>query len=99
MQEARWDIGLTAPDDHDDDFSEPGSAEDTVDRFGFRAALIVLCAALLIAAMSAVGIRSFATCSALDDAAARHACYDALRAELLKPPAKGGDLAATPIHR
>lgn len=66
--------------------------EETADRFGIRAALVVLCIALFIAAMWLVTGPSFEKCSALENLAQRNACYDALRNDLFKPPAKGGDL-------
>jgi hypothetical protein len=98
MQEAEWNLGLTSKDDHDNDVTEPKSPEDLVDQFGIRGALVVLCAALFIAAISVVGAQSFGKCSALEDPTARHACYDNLRNELLKPPAKGADFTAVQIH-
>ncbi len=71
---------------------EPKSPEEAADRFGIRAALVVLCVGLFIAAMWLVTGRSFEKCSALENLAQRNACYDALRNDLFKPPAKGGDL-------
>jgi hypothetical protein len=35
---------------------------------------------------------SFEKCLALENATERYACYDNLRAELLKPPAKGAEV-------
>ena len=52
--------------------------------------MAVLCFALLLATLWEVERPSFARCSALDNATERHACYDQLRSERLKPPAKGG---------
>jgi hypothetical protein len=66
--------------------------EEAADRFGIRAALLVLCVGLAIAAMWLVTGPSFETCSALENPAQRNACYDALRNDLFKPPAKGGEL-------
>jgi hypothetical protein len=71
---------------------EPKSPEEAADRFGIRAALVVLCIGLFIAAMWLVTGPSFEKCSALENLAQRNACYDALRNNLFKPPAKGGDL-------
>ena len=68
------------------------SPEEAADRFGVRAALVVLCIGLFIAAMWLVTGPSFEKCSALENLAQRNACYDALRNNLFKPPAKGGDL-------
>jgi hypothetical protein len=98
MQEVNWDSSLTSKDDHDCDVPQPKSPEDAVDQFGIRAALLVLCMALFIAAVSAMGVQTFGKCSALGDPADRHACYDNLRVELLKPPAKGADLTAVRPH-
>jgi hypothetical protein len=72
--------------------AELKTPEDAADRFGIRAALLVLCVGLAIAAMWLVTGPSFETCSALENPAQRNACYDALRDNLFKPPAKGGDL-------
>jgi hypothetical protein len=75
-----------------DSSQEPKSPEDAADRFGVRAALLVLCVGFAIAAMWLVTGPSFEKCSALENLAQRNACYDALRNDLFKPPAKGGDL-------
>jgi hypothetical protein len=69
----------------------PDSPEERVDRFGILTACFVLCIAFFIAALWLRG-PSFENCSALENAAERHACYDALRNGLSKPPAKGPDL-------
>jgi hypothetical protein len=52
----------------------------------------VLCVGFAIAAMWLVTGPSFEKCSALENLAQRNACYDALRNDLFKAPAKGGDL-------
>ena len=69
----------------------PGSPEERVDRFGLLMAALVLCVAFFIAALWLRG-PSFQKCSSLENATERHACYDALRDDLLKPPAKGPDI-------
>jgi hypothetical protein len=45
-----------------------------------------------IAAIWFVRSPSFEKCSALENATDRNACFDRLRKELLKPPAKGADI-------
>jgi len=79
----------TISDDDEYDLPEPETPEDPADRFGIRASLLVLCVGLLIAALWAANRASFEKCVALENAAERYACYDRVRAELLKPPAKG----------
>ena len=69
------------------DWPEPPEA--LVDRFGIRTALFVLCAALFIAAIWLVSGPSFEKCSALENVTERNACFDTLRNDSLKPPAKG----------
>lgn len=98
MQEAGWDFSLTSKGDHDRDVPQPKSPEEMVDQFGIRVALLVLCLALFIAAVSAMGVQTFEKCSALGDPTDRHACYDNLRVELLKPPAKGANFTAVRPH-
>ena len=66
------------------------SAEDRVDRFGIRTALMVLCIAFFIAAVWLMSRPSFEKCSTLENVTDRNACYEDLRRDLLKPPAKGG---------
>jgi|SRR5580692_1006054 hypothetical protein len=79
------------PKDDECDLAEPKSPEEYVDRFGMRASLLILCVGLLIAAVWMVCRPSFEKCLALENATERQACYDNLRAELLKPPAKGAE--------
>lgn len=86
MQNDRWDLRPISEDDSD--VTRPTSQEESVDQWAVRATLIVLCAALFIAAVWLVSLPSFDKCSALDDLSQRHACYDNLRGELLKPPVK-----------
>jgi len=100
MQNANhhFDFGETGdenfpPESPDAEFpEEQKTPEEAADRFGIRAALVVLCIGLFIAAMWLVTGPSFEKCSALENLAQRNACYDALRNNLFKPPAKGGDL-------
>ena len=70
----------------------PDSPEERVDRFGIVTAAVLLCIAFFIAALW-LRLPSFQKCSALDNVAERNACYDTLRIELSKPPAKGPDIS------
>ena len=80
-----------AVEESENDAAWSKSPEGLVDRFGIRTALLVLCIALFIAAMWLVSSPSFEKCSGLENVTERDACYDGLRKELLKPPAKGAD--------
>lgn len=84
----------TIPNEDENDLAKPKSPEELVDRFGMRVSLLILCVGLLIAAVWMVSRPSFEKCLALENAIERHACYDNLRAELLKPPAKGAEAPA-----
>ena len=84
----------TISNDNEYDLAEPKSAEELIDGFGMRASLLILCVGLLIAAIWMVSRQSFEKCLALENATERYACYDSLRAELLKPPAKGAEVPA-----
>jgi hypothetical protein len=68
-----------------------GSPEERVDRFGIMTVLFVLCVAFFIAALWMSG-SGFQKCSALENATDRYACYDKLRDDLSKPPAKGANI-------
>lgn len=91
MQTSKWDFD---PATHDDESDVPRSEspEDFADQMGIRIALVALCLASFIAAVWFLGGPSFEKCSAIANVADRNACYDALRKELLKPPAKGADI-------
>jgi hypothetical protein len=91
MQTSKWDFD---PATHDDESHVPRSEspEDFADQMGIRIALVALCVASFIAAVWFLGGPSFEKCSAIANVADRNACYDALRKELLKPPAKGADI-------
>jgi hypothetical protein len=65
------------------------SPEESADRFGIRLSLLIASMGLFMAAVWAVSGPSFGKCSALEDLTERHACYDNLRNEQSKPPAKG----------
>jgi hypothetical protein len=91
MRPTEWDFGEAAKQPNDD-VAWPDSPEERIDRFGIRTALFVLCLAFFIAAMWLVSRPSFDKCSAMENVADRNACFDMLRNDLLKPPAKGPDI-------
>ena len=67
---------------------QPKAPRDGVDRLAIRISLLVLCVALFLAANWVIRTASFQKCSALENVTQRNTCYDELRNELLKPPAK-----------
>jgi hypothetical protein len=83
MRRSEWDFTVG-------ENSEPKSPEERIDRFGARTTLLVLCVASFMAAIWLVSRPSFEKCSALENVTERNACFDALRNDSLKPPAKGG---------
>ena len=91
MQRSEWDFENRIDDD-ELDAALSGSPEVLGDRFGVRTALLVLCIALFIAAIWLTSRPSFEKCSGLENVTERNACYDGLRKEILKPPAKGADV-------
>jgi hypothetical protein len=91
MQSSKWDFDTTLPDD-EGVVAQTESRDDFADRMGIRIALAALCVASVIAAVWFVGGPSFEKCSALTNEADRNACYDGLRKELLKSPAKGAEV-------
>jgi hypothetical protein len=64
--------------------------EDDKDRFGTAISLVTLFIGLCLMTIWLLFWPSFENCSALTGTAARYACYDKIRDELSKPPAKGG---------
>jgi hypothetical protein len=86
----RSEENAAADDEHN--VTLPKSAEERIDQFGIRTALFVLTVAFFIAAMWLISSPSFEKCSALENVTERSACFDTLRSELLKPPAKGPDI-------
>jgi len=90
MQRSEWNFEGRIDDDQDN-VAWPEFPEERVDRFGVRTALLLLCIAFFIAAMWLVSRPSFEKCSALENVTERNACFDTLRNDLLKPPAKGAD--------
>ena len=91
MGRSELDFEDTVADDQRD-ITLPKSAEERVDQFGVRTALFVLVVAFFVAAMWLISSPSFEKCSALENVTERNACFDTLRNELLKPPAKGPDI-------
>jgi hypothetical protein len=94
MQGSKWDLDTTTDNDAGD-VSWRKSPQQSTDQFGIRIALLVLCIAFFIAAIWFVSSPSFEKCSAVENVMERNACYEAVRKELLKPPAKG---AGIPNH-
>jgi len=90
MPGSKWDFD--AATDNDAELLRPKPQDESADQFGFRSALLVLCIALFIGAIRFVTSPSFEKCSAVENIADRNACYEGLRKELLKPPAKGADI-------
>jgi hypothetical protein len=88
----------TISNDNEYDLPDPKSPGEFADRFGIRASLVILCVGLFIAALWMVSRPSFEKCLGLENANERHACYDELRAESLKPPAKGGEAPAAALR-
>jgi len=92
MQDSNWSLDTTFKNYEEKDIAQPSSPEESVDRYGARTALLVLCISLFIAALWIMSRPSFEKCSVIENAPDRHACYDELRDDLLKPPAKGGNI-------
>jgi hypothetical protein len=92
MQNTDWHFDIVPKDDSENDALRPKSHEDLTDEFGIRTAFVVLCVALFIAAAWFMTAPSFEKCSALQNVSERNACYDELRHDLFKPPAKGAYL-------
>ena len=91
MQSSKWDFDTTFPDD-EDAASRSESRDDFADRMEIRIALLAFCVASFIAAVWFVSGPSFEKCSAVANTTDHNACYDDLRRDLLKPPAKGADV-------
>jgi hypothetical protein len=83
MQAPDWDHLETTSEDE-----QPKGPEDDVDRLGVKISMLVLCVALFLAANWVISTSNFQKCSALENVTQRNACYDELRNELLKLPAK-----------
>jgi hypothetical protein len=79
-------------DDGSAEIAWPETPEERVDRFGIGIAFLVLIIALFVAAMWFASRLSFEKCSTLENVTERNACYDKLRDDLSRPPAKGPDI-------
>ena len=79
-------------DDGEAEGAWPETPEERVDRFGFKTALLVLIIALFVAATWFANTSSFEKCSALENVSERNGCYEKLRDDQSKPPAKGADI-------
>lgn len=66
------------------------TSEAKADRIGIVASFVVLFMALVLIGIRLVSASSFEKCSALVSQSERSVCYENLRDELLKLPAKGG---------
>jgi hypothetical protein len=94
MQAEEWHLDNKAQNGDDNESDTPESPEDLADHFGINLSLLVLCVAFLIAAIWMISSPSFEKCSALNNVTQRNACYGELRNNLMKPPAKGGEMPA-----
>ena len=94
MQTSMWDHDPLS--DSAFNASLPNSPGESADQFGIRLSLLILSAGLFMAAIWAVSGPSFRKCSALENLTERFACYDNLRNEQSKPPAKGADAQRRP---
>jgi hypothetical protein len=84
MQASDWDHLETTSEEGE----QPKGPEDDVDRLGVKISLLVLCVALFLAANWVISTANFQKCSALENVTKRNTCYDELRNDLLKLPAK-----------
>jgi len=88
MRHSEFDI-QDRMDDGEPEVAWPGTREERVDQYGVRTALLALVLALFVAARWFANRPSFEKCSTLENATERYACYDNLRDDLSKQPAKG----------
>jgi hypothetical protein len=77
-----------AAENGEDNAADLKSPEDAADRFGVRAALLVICVGFAIAALWLMSSPSFQKCSGLETLKDRVACYEGMRTAFLQPPAK-----------
>jgi hypothetical protein len=66
------------------------SHEAKLNRIGTDVSLVVLFVALVLTGIWLVSTPSFEKCNALGTQSERIVCFESLRSELLKSPAKGG---------
>ena len=84
-------------DDNADDNSDLWSLEQAptrVERSGLVVSIVVIIAALFLLALWADSQSSFGQCVALADVDARLACYEKVRQQEFRPPAKGAGMPA-----
>jgi hypothetical protein len=91
MMRSEYDFE-SAVQESEDDAAWSKSPEGFIDRFGIRTALFVLCIASFLAAIWLMNRPSFEKCSGLENVTERNACFETLRNDLMKPPAKGADI-------
>jgi len=91
MDTTRWHPDAAPESDEPERVETP---EERVDQFGMNLSLAILGVALLFAGLWVVSRPSFEKCRALADATARNVCYEQLRGELMKLPARGADSGA-----
>jgi hypothetical protein len=92
MQVEEWNLETKAQGGDEYDVAKSENPEDFADHFGVNLSLLILCIAFFIAGIWMISSPSFEKCSALSDITQRNACYSELRNELMKPPAKGGEM-------
>ena len=88
MQDPEWSLNSVVKRDDTDDPPRSKSREELSNRLAIKGSLLVLGLALCLAAAWLIDSPSFEKCSALENSTERHACYEQLRSELLKPPVK-----------
>jgi hypothetical protein len=91
MQISIWPPDIPLTDDKESDAPWPESPEARSDRFGIGFSLLLLCVALAIMVIWLISAPSFEKCSALENQSERNICYEKLRDDLLKSPAKGAN--------
>jgi len=91
MQAQKWDFDATTDNDAGDVLRTKSPA-DLADQRRIRIALLVFCIAVFIAAIWFQSRPSFEKCSAVENLTDRNACYEELRKDSLKPPAKGAGI-------
>src|SRR5262245_10755450 len=91
MQAQNWDFDTTNDNDTGD-VLQTKSPDDLADQRGIKISLLVFCIASFIAAIGFLRSPSFEKCSAMQNLTDRNACYEELRKDLMKPPAKGADI-------
>jgi hypothetical protein len=87
----RWESDFSGGVD-EPDLPLPDTPEQRVDRFGMMTAVFAVVVASFIAAIWFLSRPSFEKCSALENVEQRNACYDPLRDNLSKAPAKGANI-------